>query len=149
VREETEIEEKPEVEAREVADVLQTYGLTSEDSQRVVDALRKRPDAWVDFMMRFELGLEKPDPARALRSALTIAGAYIAGGFIPLSPYIVWPAIRTALIVSVVVTLVALLVFGFVKGRFTGARPLRSAWQTVVIGGLAAAAAFVIARAIS
>ncbi len=111
--------------------------------------MRQRPVAWADFMMRFELGLEKPDSQRAMRSALTIAGAYIAGGFIPLSPYMVWPAIRTALIVSVVVTLIALLVFGFVKGRFTGARPLRSAWQTVVIGGLAAAAAFVIARAIS
>jgi predicted membrane protein (TIGR00267 family) len=100
-------------------------------------------------MMRFELGLEKPNPKRAFISAATIAGAYIAGGFIPLGPYMVLPAVHSALIVSVVTTLVALSVFGYVKGRFTGARPFRSAAQTVLVGGLAAAAAFLIARAIS
>jgi predicted membrane protein (TIGR00267 family) len=100
-------------------------------------------------MMRFELGLEEPDPRRALTSALTIAGAYIAGGLIPLSPYFLLATSHTALLVSVVVTLIALLVFGYVKGRFTGAGPVRSALQTAIIGGLAATAAFLIARAIT
>jgi predicted membrane protein (TIGR00267 family) len=108
-----------------------------------------RPKAWVDFMMRFELGLEEPDPKRAVRSALTIGASYIAGGLIPLAPYIVLKDARLALWTSVMVTLIALLVFGFVKGQFTGARPVRSALQTMSIGGLAAGAAFVIARAIA
>ena len=118
-------------------------------SAAIVRALSGRPAAWVDFMMRFELGLETPDPRRALTSALTIAGAYIVGGFIPLGPYLVWSSVTTGLLFSVMVTLLALAVFGYVKGHFTGTRPLRSALQTVIIGGLAAAAAFGIARAIS
>ena len=148
-REEREIIEKTDVEKQEVAEVLEAYGLTPEQSQPIVEALSKKPKAWVDFMMRFELGLEEPDPKRALTSALTIAGAYIAGGFIPLSSYIFIPTASIALIVSIVVTLIALFIFGYVKGKFTGAPPLRSAIQTVVIGGLAAAAAFGIARLIS
>ena len=114
-----------------------------------MQALSTRPAAWVDFMMRFELGLETPDPKRALTSALTIAGAYIVGGFIPLGPYLMLSSIKTGLLVSVAVTLLALAVFGYVKGNFTGTGPVRSAIQTVVIGGLAAAAAFGIATAIS
>ena len=100
-------------------------------------------------MMRFELGLEKPDPKRALVSAATIAGAYIAGGLIPLAPYFIVATAARALAVSVAFTLLALFVFGYVKGQFTGARPVRSALQTALVGGLAAAAAFGIARAIS
>ena len=100
-------------------------------------------------MMRFELGLEKPDPKRAVVSAGTIAGAYIAGGFIPLGPYLILPTASTALTVSVITTLIALAIFGYIKGHFTGAPPLRSASQTVLVGGLAAAAAFIIARVIS
>ncbi len=99
--------------------------------------------------MRFELGLEAPDPKRAVTSAATIALAYFAGGLIPLSPYLLFAQIHTALIVSVIATLVALFIFGFVKGHFTGVAPLRSAAQTTLIGGLAAGAAFLIARAIS
>jgi VIT1/CCC1 family predicted Fe2+/Mn2+ transporter len=148
-REESEVSEKPDVEAREVAEVFQSYGLTAEESRPIVDALSKRPQAWIDFMMRFELGLEKPDPKRALISAATIAGAYIAGGFIPLGPYIILSTAGTALKISIVITLIALAAFGYVKGRFTGAPRLRSAIQTALVGGLAAAAAFVIARAIS
>jgi vacuolar iron transporter family protein len=148
-REESEVSEKPDIEAGEVAEVFHSYGLTAEESQPIVEALRKRPRAWVDFMMRFELGLEKPDPKRAFISAATIAGAYIAGGFIPLGPYIVLSTASRALKVSIVITLIALAAFGYVKGRFTGAPPLRSAIQTMLVGGLAAAAAFVIARAIS
>ena len=148
-REESEVREKPDMEAGEVAEVFHSYGLTTEESKPVVDALRERPQAWVDFMMRFELGLEKPDPKRAFVSAATIAGAYIAGGFIPLGPYIVLSTASAALKVSIVITLITLAVFGYVKGRYTGAPPLRSGIQTALVGGLAAAAAFVIARAIS
>jgi VIT1/CCC1 family predicted Fe2+/Mn2+ transporter len=148
-REVVEVSEKAEIEAAEVAEVLRSYGLTTEESTLIVDALRKRPQAWVDFMMRFELGLEKPNPRRALISAATIAGAYIAGGFIPLGPYVVLSSARNALTVSAVTTLIALGAFGYIKGRFTGAPPVRSSIQTVFIGGLAAGVAFLIARAIS
>jgi VIT1/CCC1 family predicted Fe2+/Mn2+ transporter len=149
IREERETAEVPDVEADEVTAIFASYGLSEAESGPIVRALRARPKAWVDFMMRFELGLEEPDPRRALTSALTIAGAYIAGGLIPLSPYFVLPTAHAALVVSVVVTLLALLVFGYVKGRFTGAQPVRSALQTAIIGGLAATAAFLIARAIA
>ena len=149
VREESEVHAMPDIEAAEVADLFQSYGLTVEESKPIVEALRTRPQAWVDFMMRFELGLEKPDPRRAAISAGTIAGAYIAGGFIPLCPYIFSRTAGGALIISVIITLSALACFGYIKGRFTGTRPFRSAVQTLLIGGLAATAAFMIARAIS
>jgi VIT1/CCC1 family predicted Fe2+/Mn2+ transporter len=148
-REAAEVRDKAEIEAAEVAGVFESYGLTVEESKPVVDALRRRPQAWINFMMRFELGLEKPDPKRALVSAGTIAGAYIAGGFIPLGPYFILPTAGRALTVSVIATLIALAIFGYIKGSFTGAPALRSAGQTVLIGGLAAAAAFMIARVIS
>ncbi|HEV2692599.1 MAG TPA: VIT1/CCC1 transporter family protein, partial [Verrucomicrobiae bacterium] len=119
-REEEEIITVPEVEAREVQDVFKTYGLTEEESASVVDALRKRPKDWVDFMMRFELGLEKPEPGRAWKSALTIALAYIVGGIIPLSAYIFLSDAHRALWISIGITLVALATFGAIKGRFTG-----------------------------
>ena len=148
-REQREVREIPADEEAEVMQALQQYGVQPEEARPLVDALKKRPEAWVDFMMRFELGLERPDPARALSSALTIGGAYALGGFIPLLPYMLLKQALTALVVSSVVTVVALAVFGYVKGHFTGAGPTRSAIQTVLIGGLAAAAAFLIARAIS
>ena len=148
-REKREVIDIPEEEAKEVAEVFQSYGLTAEEAQPVVAALRQRPKDWVDFMMRFELGLERPDPKRAVHSAGTIAASYIAGGLIPLSPYMILHSAGSGLITSVVVTLIALGIFGYVKGRFTGTRPLRSGVQTIVIGGLAAAAAFILARLIS
>jgi VIT1/CCC1 family predicted Fe2+/Mn2+ transporter len=140
---------KPHAEAAEVTHILHSFGLMADESAPIVAALRKRPEAWVDFMMRFELGLEKPDPRRALTSALTIGGAYAVGGFIPLGPYLAFASPRAALTVSAIVTLAALGIFGWVKGHFTGAAPLRSALQTMLIGGVAAAAAFAIARAIT
>ncbi|HEX6349142.1 MAG TPA: VIT1/CCC1 transporter family protein [Candidatus Dormibacteraeota bacterium] len=148
-REEAEVESVPEVEAREVEQIFESYGLTAEVSAPVVKVLRKSPRAWVDFMMRFELGLEQPDPRRALISALTIGGSYAIGGIIPLGPYFVVANAHSALLVSAALTIVALAIFGYVKGRFSGARPIVSAAQTVVIGGLAATAAFLLARAIS
>jgi VIT1/CCC1 family predicted Fe2+/Mn2+ transporter len=148
-RELQEVATIPREEMKEVAEVFRAYGLEEEEIRPIVLALRKKPGAWVDFMMRFELGLEEPDPKRALRSALTIAASYVVGGFIPLAPYIVLANAAIALRVSVIVTLIALFSFGFIKGQFTGTRPLRSALQTTFTGGLAAAAAFMIARAIS
>jgi VIT1/CCC1 family predicted Fe2+/Mn2+ transporter len=148
-REQREISEKTEAEKQEIRDIFASYGLTAEESEPIVQALSKRPNAWIDFMMRFELGLEKPEPRRAFISAFTIALSYIVGGLIPLSPYILLPVARTALLTSVVVTLLALLVFGYIKGRFTGTKPIRSGLQTALIGGLAAAAAFLIARLIA
>jgi VIT1/CCC1 family predicted Fe2+/Mn2+ transporter len=148
-REKREVAEIPHEEMREVAEVFQEYGLTEEETWPIVEALRRQPKKWIDFMMRFELGLEKPDPKRALISAITIGGAYIAGGFIPLAPYIITADAQRALFFSIAVTLVALFIFGFVKGQFTGMRPLRSALQTALIGSVAAGAAFVIARAIA
>jgi len=147
-REQAEVHDIPAAEAREVTEVLGSYGVSAEAAAPVVRALQERPDAWVDFMMRFELGLEKPEPGRALRSALTIAGAYVAGGLIPLAPYFFSHTTSQALLYSIGFTLSALLVFGFVKGRFTGTRPVRSALQTALIGSAAAGAAFGIARLI-
>lgn len=100
-------------------------------------------------MMRFELGLEEPDPTRANRSAVTIALSYIFGGLIPLAPYMIQQDVSVALWYSVGITLLALGAFGFVKGRFTGINPLKGAVQTVVIGGIAAAAAFGLAKLVS
>ncbi len=148
-REYREIREIPEEEMAEVGRVFRAYGLTEGESRPVVEALSRRPDAWVDFMMRFELGLEEPDPRRALTSAATIAGAYIGGGMIPLSPYIVLSSATRGLAFSAAVTLAALGIFGYMKGRFTGAGPWRGATQTMVIGGLAAAAAFALAKMIA
>ena len=148
-REEREVEEIPHEEAREVLEVFQQYGLTKAEATPIVESLMQRPKEWIDFMMRFELGLEPPDPGRALRSALTIAGAYIAGGMIPLAPYMLIPTANAALLSSIGLTLIALFVFGFVKGRYTGMPPLSSALRTTVIGGLAAAAAFGIASLVS
>jgi vacuolar iron transporter family protein len=147
-REKREVAEIPHEEMREVAEVFQAYGLTEEETWPIVQALRRQPKNWIDFMMRFELGLEKPEPRRALISAITIAGAYVAGGLVPLAPYIFTRSASSALLISVGLTLVALFVFGYVKGRFTGTRPLRSALQTTLIGSVAAGAAFAIARAI-
>jgi VIT1/CCC1 family predicted Fe2+/Mn2+ transporter len=147
-REMRETHEMPEEEAAEVAKILRSYGLTDEMLTPVVNSIRADTKRWVDFMMRFELGLEEPDPKRARRSALAIALSYVAGGMVPLAPYFAFPSVHTALAGSIVVTLLALLIFGYIKGRFTTAHPFRSALQTVIVGGLAATAAFGIAKAI-
>ncbi len=148
LREIEETEVVPDREAEEVADIFRDYGIEEIGVQQIVNALRKDQTKWVDFMMRFELGLEAPEPKRARQSAFTIALSYIIGGLIPLSPYILLANITTALYVSVGVTLFALFIFGYVKGQFTGISPWRGGGQTVAIGGLAAAAAFMIARLI-
>jgi len=148
-REIRETVELPEKETEEVADVFRAYGMAEKDLQPVVKAICADQERWVDFMMRFELGFEEPDPKRARNSAVTIALSYILGGMVPLSSYMLVDSLQAALKVSVAVTLAALFVFGFVKGRLTGIAPLRGGLQTVVIGGLASAAAFTLARWIS
>jgi VIT1/CCC1 family predicted Fe2+/Mn2+ transporter len=145
-REITETHEKPEQEAAEVAEVFQNWGLTDDQIGPIVTAIRSDEKRWVDFMMRYELGLEEPDPKRALQSAATIAISYIAGGFIPLAPYFFMADIQEALLASVGVTITALAIFGCIKARFTGIPMWRGGLQTTMIGGLAAAAAFSIAR---
>jgi len=148
-REEREVVERTQDERNEVIEILESYGLTHEQTTPILAAFEARPKVWVDWMMRFELGLEEPDPKRAVTSAATIAGSYIAGGLIPLAPYMLTPDARTALLYSVGSTIVALAVFGYVKGHFTGAPKLRSSLRTTAIGGLAAGAAYGIARLIS
>ncbi len=148
-REEIEVVDLPDVEREEVAIVFREYGLTDVEIDPILKAFERNHPAWVDFMMRFELGLEEPDPRRALKIALTIAGAYVAGGMIPLAPYMFVADAHRGLLISVGVTIVALAVFGYIKGRFTGTQPGRSALHTTMIGGLAATAAFVIARLFS
>ncbi|AET05456.1 putative Ccc1 family protein [Medicago truncatula] len=146
-REQEEIVTVPETEAAEVAEILAEYGIEAHEYGPVVNALRKNPQAWLDFMMKFELGLEKPDPRRALYSAMTIAIAYVLGGIVPLIPYMFIRNASEAVLVSVVVTLIALLIFGFVKGSFTGNKPIRSALETALIGAIASAAAYGLAKA--
>ena len=148
-REVRETVELSDQEVEEVAKVFREYGLSEAQMTPVVTAICADQTRWVDFMMRFELGLEPPDPGRARRSALTIGASYIFGGMIPLAPYMISHSVLTGLWFSVGITLVALLIFGCVKGRFTGINPLRGGLQTVLTGGLAAAAAFALAKLIS
>jgi VIT1/CCC1 family predicted Fe2+/Mn2+ transporter len=149
LREEREIVERTRDEEEEIYEIFEKYGVERSESRPVLEALKRRPQAWVDFMMRFELGLEEPDPGRAGRSAATIALSYVFGGLVPLFPYMVGSSLPSAFNASVAITLVALLVFGGVKGRLTGSGTLRSAVQTVVIGGLAAGAAYLLAHLLS
>lgn len=148
-RERDEVREVPERETEEIRELLADYGVPAAAAEPVAEALRRDPEKWVAFMMRFELGLAKPDPGRAFKSAFTIAGAYIAGGLVPLIPYMVAKEMSEAVVWSIAVTLFSLGVFGFVKARLTGINPLRGAAQTVFIGGIAAGAAFGIARLFS
>jgi VIT1/CCC1 family predicted Fe2+/Mn2+ transporter len=148
-REQYEVVHKTDFEVQEVVDILENYGLSEQDSAVVINAFKKNTEKWVDFMMLEELGLEQPDPRRALTSGLTIGGAYIAGGIVPLVAYLIFPIAHEALFYSVGLTGIALLVFGAVKGHFTGVPLLRGALQTLLVGGVAATAAFLIARLIS
>jgi vacuolar iron transporter family protein len=145
-REERETREHQDTERREVAQVFAGFGLTDEQAAPVVETICADGKRWVDFMMRFELDLTEPDPARARKSAWTIAVSYVVGGLIPLAPYMAIGHLGTALLISVAFTLAALFGFGYVKGKLTGITPLRGGAQTMLIGGLAAGAAFLIAR---
>jgi VIT1/CCC1 family predicted Fe2+/Mn2+ transporter len=148
-REDQEIVDRPDDEKAEVKEIFLAYGLDEPEAHQIVEAMSQRPKAWSDFMMRFELGLEEPEPKRARSSAFTIAMSYIVGGLIPLAPYMLQSSVQIGLYWSVGVTLLALAIFGWVKGRFTGINPAKGGFQTVVTGGLAAGAAFLIAKLIS
>ncbi len=145
-REIKETREMPDAEAAEVARLFQGWGLTDQQIKPIVAAIASDEKRWIDFMMKFELGLDEPDPKRAVTSAATIGVSYIASGLIPLAPYFFAAALETAFFASTAVTIAALLVFGCIKARFTGIPLWRGGFQTVSIGGLAALAAFLIAR---
>jgi vacuolar iron transporter family protein len=149
MREQREVIEVPDREEEEVAEIFREYGLEEEQVKLITATMRKKPEQWVDFMMRFELGLEKPEPSRARNSAITIAISYIVGGLVPLLPYLFISQPGSALKMSAILTLVALLIFGYIKGRFTGTTPWKNAIQTTMIGGIAAAVAFGLARLLS
>lgn len=147
-REERETLEIPEVEAEEVADIFREFGLEEKAIHTIVTSLQNDPKRFIDFMMKFELGIDPPDPHRARNSALTIAASYALGGFVPLWPYIWWTPFE-ALVISIVGTSGALLIFGYIKGHFTVGRPWKSALSTFSVGALAAAAAYTIARTLT
>ena len=148
-REEVEIVQNVDAERSEIVEIFQGYGISEEECRQVLAALERDPVQWRDFMMRFELGLEKPNPKRALQSAITIALSYAVGGIVPLAPYILMADSRKALAVSAIVTLFALAAFGFVKGHFTGVSKAKSSVQTALVGSLAAAVAYWIAKSIA
>jgi len=146
LREEREIVERTHDEEEEIYEIFEQYSVDRTAAAPVLHALKQNPTAWVDFMMRFELGLEEPASTRAHRSALTIAFAYIAGGFVPLLPYMLLDDNIAALKLSIIITLIALALFGAIKGKLVGTGWLRSALQTTLIGGAAATAAYLLAR---
>ena len=148
-REYREVKESPDIEREEVADSLREYGLGDAEIEPILKSFEGNHDMWVKFMMRNELQLEEPRPKRALWSALTIAGSYIVGGALPLAPYFFFVDPHRALLVSVIVTALALLAFGYGKSRFVGVDPWKGALRTVIVGGIAAAAAFYIAKVIA
>ena len=144
-REYEEVERVPEREKQEIREVFEGYGLTPEAQEIVVEAIAKDKDKWVDFMMRFELGLEKPNPNRARNSALTIGISYIVGGFVPLVPYFYVDEPKSGLIYSAEITLLALLVFGYFKSKVTDQNPWIGSLKVASIGAAAAAAAYFVA----
>lgn len=146
-REDWEIDNLKGKEVQEVEGIFKGYGLTGEALAKVVSAVTSDRKRWLDFMMRFELGLDTPDPKRAPISAATIAVSYLVGGLIPLAPYMLTSSISEAFRYSVGFTALALVVFGGVKGHFTGINKAKSAFQTLLVGGLAAAAAYTLAHA--
>jgi len=148
-REYEEVENLPEVEKREIREILAEYGISAPTQTVVVDELANNKDKWVDFMMKFELGLEQPHVNRARISAATIAASYVVGGFVPLAAYFFTSTPSQGLPYSIAVTLIALFAFGFLKNRAIGQPPLNGAIKTTIIGALAAAAAFFIARLVS
>ena len=145
-REYDEIERLPEQEKAEVKEVFSGFGLSVALQDEIADEMAKDKDKWVDFMMRYELGLEKPEANRASQSAVTIGISYIVGGIIPLSPYFFIANSQTALYYSCAITMVCLFVFGFFKSKVTGQSAVSGAFKVLIIGALAAAAAFGMAK---
>ncbi|MFD2934800.1 VIT1/CCC1 transporter family protein [Spirosoma flavum] len=147
-REMTEVETVPEREKEEVREVFADMGLSFTLQMAIADELAKDKTKWVDFMMQYELGLDKPDPNRATKSALTIGLSYVVGGLLPLSPYFILARPHDALLYSCGLTLICLFIFGYFKSKVTGQPPISGALKVMLIGALAAAAAFGVARLI-
>jgi len=148
-REYEEIEKLHEVEVRETKEIFARYGLSEPMQETVTREMAKHPKQWVDFMMRFELGLERPDKNRAHESALIIAGSYVIGGLIPLSAYFFTNSATVGLEFSSAITAVCLIIFGLVKSKLTGQPLLKGALRVTIVGALAAAAAFALAKMIA
>jgi vacuolar iron transporter family protein len=146
-REQAEIGDHRDQEVREVEEILRGFGLEGAGLQAAVESVTSDPQRFIDFLMRFELNLKKPDSKHAPMSAITIGTSYFAGGLVPLFPYLLTNDMGTALKLSIAATGVALFVFGAVKGHFTGANKFKSALQTLLVGGLAAGAAYALAHA--
>jgi VIT1/CCC1 family predicted Fe2+/Mn2+ transporter len=147
-REYDEIERLPHVEREEVRVFFEGLGLSPAVQQQAVEELVKDKDRWADFMMKHELGLEKPDPKRARKSAFNIGTSYIVGGLIPLSPYFFVDDGISGLKISAIVTLICLFIFGYFKSRLTGMNPWTGAIRVAIIGAIAAGCAFGIAKLI-
>ena len=145
-REYDEVERVPEMEKQEVRDFFKQIGLSEEVQQKASEEIAKDKKQWVDFMMKYELGLDEPHPKRAAKSALNIGLSYIVGGIIPLSPYFFINNSTEALKISVIATLICLFVFGYFKSKMTGVNAFRGAVKVTLIGAVAAAAAFGIAK---
>ena len=148
-REYREIKDHYETERQEVKDVFAQYGLSPQSQELIVDELAKDEDKWVDFMMRYELGLEKPDAKRANKSAMNIGVAYIVGGVIPLMGYVFAKTPENGLIISSIITVLCLFAFGYLKSKVIGQSPFAGAMKTLLIGIIAAAAAYLIAKIFS
>ena len=145
-KEYNEVKFVPEKERQEVGEIFKGYGLSEEEIKPILDKFESNPDKWVEFMMYNELGLDKPDENRARKSGITIALSYLVSGFIPLSPYIFIHSSKEALIVSAIVTGITLIIFGYTKAKLIGNNPWRSAMFTILVGGIAASAAYILAR---
>lgn len=145
-REQQEIREVPEVERAEVRELLLQIGLSPATTEQAVRELTADPAQWVRFMMKYELGLEQPDPRQAPKSAFTISLAYALGGLIPLSAYFLTRTPNQGLLWSAGITLLCLLVFGYLKSRLVGQAPIWGALKMTGTGALAAGAAFWVAR---
>ena len=144
-REYDEVEKVPQREKEEVKEFFAKLGLSEEMQEQATNEVIKDKEKWVDFMMKYELGLEKPDPKRALKSGLNIGLSYIVGGLVPLSPYFFTESPLAALKYSVVFTLICLFIFGWLKSKFTGVNPWYGALRVTIIGAIAAGAAFFVA----
>ena len=145
-REYREIKEFYDVEIKECKEIFANYGLSEENQHKLVHELAKNDDKWVDFMMKFELGLDKPDINRARQSARNIGIAYIVGGIVPLSAYFFTETPESGLIISSIITILCLMIFGYIKSKVTDQPPMRGAFRTMLIGVLAAGAAYFVAR---
>lgn len=145
-REAYEVENLREEEIKETKDFFANIGLSESLQTAATDEIAKDKKRWIDFMMKYELGLDKPNPKRATNSALNIGLSYIVGGIIPLSPYFFMDEVKQALLYSAIITLICLFVFGFFKSKITGVNPWWGALKVTLIGALAAAAAFAVAK---